>query len=163
VRVFSLNGSRITHIGARRVTEVVRIAKGLNLENNSGNLAMLTGLLARPRCEASILAGPATLAYACPLDRGVRQPSIKPYAPTPAAWRNSPRSWHIESPGRRFNSARALAQPSEGWDARLALGDERINAILGQPSRQSNLSKVSTGFSLQSSELTFDKLTKSTN
>jgi hypothetical protein len=31
----------------------------------------------------------------------------------------------------------------KGWDARLALGDERIDAILGQPLRQSNLSKVS--------------------
>jgi len=51
---------------------------------------------------------------------------------------------HIKSPGRRFNSAGALAQPSEGWDARLALGGrEKIDAILGQPLRQSNLSKVS--------------------
>jgi hypothetical protein len=35
--------------------------------------------------------------------------------------------------------------------------------ILGQPSRQVNLSKVSLGFGLQGCELTFDKLTKSTN
>jgi hypothetical protein len=45
-------------------------------------------------------------------------------------------------PEVQFGQGSSTAE-RKGWDARLALGDERINAILGQPSRQSNLSKVS--------------------
>src|SRR5262249_24387862 len=56
----------------------------------------------------------------------------------------------LASPGRRFNFGGGLEQPSERPGRPAALGGR--GAILGHLSRQSNLSKVSPGFSLQSSE-----------
>jgi putative endonuclease len=51
--------------------------------------------------------------------------------------------WKFKNPGRKFNFGGALAQPSEGWNARLALGDEGIDSILGQLSHQSTKSSFS--------------------